>query len=102
MDFRLTRPRKWPRGKPVPPRQLAVVIVASSLLAALYLWRVVAVVFFERAGPGTVQAHAAEAPWTMVAPVVLLAAANVWFGVETSFSTGFAALAGAALAGGGP
>ena len=81
---------------------IAVVILVSSLLAALYLWRVIAVAFFERAGPGTVQAHAAEAPWTMVAPVVLLAAANVWFGVETSFSTGFAALAGAALAGGGP
>ena len=81
---------------------IAVVILISSLLAAIYLWRVIGVAFFERAGPDTVQAHAAEAPWTMVAPVVALAAANVWFGVETSFSTGFAALAGAALAGGGP
>ena len=81
---------------------IAVVILISSLLAAIYLWRVIGVAFFERAGPDTVQAHAAEAPWTMVAPVVALALANVWFGVETSFSTGFAALAGAALAGGGP
>ena len=38
----------------------------------------------------------------MVAPVVALAFANVWFGVETSFSVGFAELASAALLGGSP
>ena len=81
---------------------VAAVVVASSLLAAIYMWRVVNTAFFTPAPPDTVQAHAAEAHWTMVAPVVALAAANVWFGVETSFSTGFAALAGAALAGGAP
>ena len=81
---------------------VAAVVVASSLLAAIYMWRVVNAAFFTPAPPDTVQAHAAEAHWTMVAPVVALAAANVWFGVETSFSTGFAALAGAALAGGAP
>ena len=76
---------------------IAVVIVASSLLAAIYMWRVVNTAFFMQAAPGTVQAHAAEAHWTMVAPVLALAFANIYFGVETSFSTGFASLAGAAL-----
>ena len=78
---------------------IAVVILVTSLLAAIYMWRVVSVAFFTRASPGTVQAHATEAHWTMVAPVVVLAFANVYFGVETSFSTGFAELASAAVLG---
>ena len=78
---------------------VAVVVVVSSLLAALYMWRVASTALFTRADPDTVQAHAVEAHWTMVAPVVVLAFANVWFGVETSFSVGFAELAGTALSG---
>ena len=81
---------------------IAVVILVSSLLAAVYMWRVVNAAFFTEARPDTVQAHAHEAHWTMVAPVVVLAIANVWFGVETSFSVGFAELAGAALLGSAP
>ena len=78
---------------------IAVVILVSSLLAAVYMWRVVSAAFFTEARPDTVQAHAHEAHWTMVAPVVVLAIANVWFGVETSFSRGFAEMASAALFG---
>ena len=78
---------------------IAVVVLASSLLAAVYMWRVVNTAFFTPARSGTVQAHATEAHWTMVAPVVLLAFANVWFGVDTSFSAGFAELASRALLG---
>ena len=81
---------------------IAVVVLASSLLAAVYMWRVVSAAFFTEARPDTVQAHAHEAHWTMVVPVVALAFANVWFGVETSFSAGFAELAGAALFGATP
>ena len=81
---------------------VAVVILVSSLLAAVYMWRVVNAAFFTQAHPDSVQAHASEAHWTMVAPVVGLALANVWFGVETSFSIGFAELASAALLGGSP
>ena len=81
---------------------IAVVILVSSLLAAIYMWRVVSAAFFTEARPGTAQAQAHEVHWTMVAPVVVLASANVWFGVETSFSTGFAELASAALFGGSP
>ena len=81
---------------------VAVVILVSSLLAAVYMWRVVNAAFFTQAHSDSVQAHASEAHWTMVAPVVGLALANVWFGVETSFSIGFAELASAALLGGSP
>ena len=81
---------------------IAVVILVSSLLAAIYMWRVVSTAFFTEARPDTVQAHAHEAHWTMVAPVVALALANVWFGVETSFSAGFAALGSAVLLGASP
>ena len=78
---------------------IAGVIVISSLLAAIYVWRVVSVAFFSRPGPQTVQAHATEVHWTMVLPVVALAFANLYFGVETSFTTGFAELASATLLG---
>ena len=81
---------------------IAVVILVSSLLAAVYMWRVVSAAFFTEARPDTVQAHAHEAHWTMVAPVVVLAFANVWFGVETSFSVGFAEMASAVLFGASP
>ena len=81
---------------------VAVVILVSSLLAAAYMWRVLNAAFFTQPLPDSVQAHASEAHWTMVAPVVVLALANVWFGVETSFSIGFAELASAALLGGAP
>jgi len=81
---------------------IAVVILTSSLLAAIYMWRVVSAAFFTEARPDSVQAHAREAHWTMVVPVVALAAANVWFGVDTSFSVGFAEMAGAALFTGSP
>lgn len=81
---------------------IAVVILVSSLLAAVYMWRVVNAAFFTEARPDSVQAHAREAPWTMVSPVVVLAVANVWFGVDTSFSVGFAQMAGAARFGAAP
>ena len=81
---------------------VAVVILVSSLLAAVYMWRVLNAAFFTQPHPDSVQAHASEAHWTMVAPVVVLALANVWFGVETSFSIGFAELASAALTGSPP
>ena len=81
---------------------VAVVILVSSLLAAVYMWRVLNAAFFTQPLPDSVQANASEAHWTMVAPVVVLALANVWFGVETSFSIGFAELASAALLGGSP
>ena len=81
---------------------IAAVILVSSLLAAVYMWRVVNAALFTPAHPDTVQAHVHEAHWTMVAPVVVLALANVWFGVETSFSVGFAEMAGAALWGASP
>ena len=81
---------------------IAVVIVVSSLMAAVYMWRVVNAAFFTEARPGTIQQRASEVHWTMVAPVVALALANVFFGVETSFSVGFAEMAGAALRGPSP
>ena len=81
---------------------VAVVILVSSLLAALYMWRVLNAAFFTQPLPDSVQAHASEAHWTMVAPVVVLALANVWFGVETSFSAGFAEMASTALFGTAP
>ena len=54
----------------------------------VYMRRVVNAAFFTEARPGTVQAQATEARWTMFAPVVALALVNVWFGFGTSFNVG--------------
>ena len=76
---------------------LALAIVASSLLAVAYVWRFVEVAYF-RAPRSDLPARR-EAPLGMLIPALILAAAIVWFGLETSVSMGSAAAAAATLTG---
>ncbi|GAA0569029.1 monovalent cation/H+ antiporter subunit D family protein [Caenispirillum bisanense] len=79
---------------------LAVLIVLSSLLAVIYVWRVVEAAYLRPRPPGAVQAR--EAPWSMLVPMWGMALANIWFGLDTRFSMGAAeAAARAALGGAG-
>lgn len=74
-------------------------IVFASLLAAIYIWRVIESAYFrEPAGDGSVR----EAPLSMLLPLWLLVAANIYFGIDTRFTVPFAAKAAAQLLGGGP
>jgi multicomponent Na+:H+ antiporter subunit D len=74
---------------------LAVLIVASSLLSAIYIWRVVEVAYF-RTSAGT---NIAEAPLSLLLPTWILVIANVYFGVNASDTISFASTAAAQLLG---
>ena len=73
-----------------------VVIIAGSLLAVLYVWKVVERAYL--ANPPE-NATRAEAPASMLIPAWLLAIANLYFGFQTDLSVGVATRAAAELFG---
>ncbi len=77
---------------------LVFLIVASSFLAVIYVGRFVEVAYFRQ--PSETAATASEPPWSMLAPILLLAAATVYFGVDTRASAGIASAAAEYLLGG--
>jgi multicomponent Na+:H+ antiporter subunit D len=79
----------------------AALIVVSSLLAVIYMWRVIENVYF-RPTPNTDSAQAVrEAPLGMLIPLWVLIGANIYFGIETTGSLGVARRAAAMLLGAG-
>jgi multicomponent Na+:H+ antiporter subunit D len=73
---------------------LAMLVLLSSLLAVIYVWRVVEACYFrEPAGEWK------EAPLSMVIPAWLLVAACVCFGLDTTVTVGAAGDAARALMG---
>ncbi|MDR6264456.1 monovalent cation/H+ antiporter subunit D family protein [Roseobacter sp. N2S] len=64
---------------------VALLIVASSLLAVLYVWRVVEVLYLREPHP---EATKQEAPISMLIPMWIAAAACIWFGFDTSLTLG--------------
>ena len=66
---------------------IAVAIVASSLLAVIYIWRVVEAAYFEEAPEGS---NVEEAPLSMLIPTWTLIGANVYFGIDASLTTSVA------------
>jgi multicomponent Na+:H+ antiporter subunit D len=77
---------------------LVFLIVASSLLAAAYVWRFVDAAYFREPRKDT--ADGGAVPWSMGVPAGVLVAAAVYFGLDTSFTVGSAAQAAALLMGG--
>jgi multicomponent Na+:H+ antiporter subunit D len=77
---------------------LAFLVVASSLIALLYVGRVVEVAFF-RAPKGAV-VDAREAPVEMIVGTWLLAGAVIYFGLDADLTAGLAADAAGLLLGG--
>ena len=78
---------------------IAALIVISSLLAVIYVWRVVEAAYFRKPPP---DAPAGEAPLSLLIPTWVLIALNVYFGIETSLPVGVAEHAARALMGAGP
>jgi multicomponent Na+:H+ antiporter subunit D len=78
---------------------LAALVVVTSLMAVVYVGKVLEVAWFRSPRDGSVAARAREAPVMMLAPLWLLVLANLWFGVETSLSVGVARTAAASLLG---
>jgi multicomponent Na+:H+ antiporter subunit D len=77
---------------------LVALILLSSLLAIAYVWRFVESAYFHE--PDKHLPAGAEAPWTMLAPSLLLVGATVYFGIDTTFTVGSASQAASLLLGG--
>jgi multicomponent Na+:H+ antiporter subunit D len=67
---------------------LAVLILVSSLLALIYIWRVVEAAYFN--APGAEMRKVKEAPVSMLIPTWLLIGANLYFGVNAGLIAGIA------------
>jgi len=77
---------------------LVAAILASSLLAVAYVWRLVETAYFQ--GPPSVEVT--EAPWSLLVPTWILVVANFWLGIDTRVTVGLAERAASVLAGAGP
>lgn len=77
---------------------LVPVIAVGSLLAVIYVWRVIEVVWFRPANPQL--AGCSEAPFSLLWPTWALALANLYFGINTDLTIGTTEAAAAALFGG--
>ena len=77
---------------------LVFAIVSSSLIALVYIGRVVEVAYFREPAAAANKAH--DPPISMLAPMLLLAAATIWFGLDTRASVGIAAEGAKVLLGG--
>jgi len=78
---------------------VAVLILASSILALVYIWRVVEVGYFKAPPEGADEIT--EAPLSMLLPTWILIGSTLVFGVWTSLSAGVASAAARMLIGGG-
>jgi multicomponent Na+:H+ antiporter subunit D len=76
---------------------VAILILASSLLAVIYIWRVVEAAYFKSAGPEVSEVK--EAPISMLVPLWVLTGANIYFGIDTSLPVGAATEAARQLLG---
>jgi len=67
---------------------VAVLILASSLLAVVYIWKVVEVAYFQTPLPDAKPVK--EVTFSMLMPIWVLAGANVYFGIDTRLPVGLA------------
>lgn len=77
---------------------IAVLIVLSSLLAVIYVWRVIEVAYFRAPAGGPAEKD--EAPFSMILPTYILLGAAVYFGINGSIALDIANDAAQALIGG--
>ncbi len=78
---------------------IAVGILLASLLAIAYVWRVVEVTYMEPPPEG---APKGEAPVSMLVPMLIMAAATIWFGIDGDTTLSVAQAAAEALMGDQP
>ena len=78
---------------------VAFLILVTSLLAVVYVWRVVEIMYFQEPG---VRVERNEAPLSMLLPTWVLIGATVYFGLNTQLTAGVARSAAGYLLGGTP
>ena len=76
---------------------VAVLILISSLLAVIYVWRIVEWVYFTP--PRIILDDVKEAPLSLLIPIWILVLANFYFGVDTHITVGVSKLAAQTLFG---
>lgn len=76
---------------------VAVLVLFSSLLAVVYVWRMVEWVYFKP--PRIILDDVREAPLSLLIPTWLLVLANLYFGVDTRLTVGVSKLAAQSLFG---
>ena len=74
---------------------VAVLMLLSSLLAVVYVWRVVELLYFSE--PSSLAKNAKEAPMSMLVPTYIVIGATVVFGCWTQYSAGLASAAARSL-----
>jgi multicomponent Na+:H+ antiporter subunit D len=77
---------------------VAIAVLASSLLAVFYVWRVVEASYLRPAPAGR---EVTEAPLAMLVPLWVMVIATIYFGIDADLTTSVAGRAAAALIGGG-
>jgi multicomponent Na+:H+ antiporter subunit D len=78
---------------------VTVLVLLGSLLALVYVWRLVEAAYLQPAPAGA--GPVAEAPWSMLLPVWLLVGANFYFGLYTEVNVGLAGRIAGTLVGSG-
>jgi len=73
---------------------VALLIVASSLLAVIYVWRVIETLYLKAPAEGAVRQ---EAPMSMLVPLWITALAAIYFGLDTDVTLGAARTAAQGL-----
>lgn len=81
------------RGSPF----IAILLLLSSLLALVYVWKLVEVAYFQEPPP---EVEPGEAPLAMLVPTWVMIGATLFFGVNTDLTVGVARRAAALLLGG--
>ena len=79
---------------------VAVMILLGSLLALVYVWRIVEAAYFKPVS--SANASVKEAPLTFLAPIWVLVLANIYFGIDTRLSVSVAQAASQTLFGVAP
>lgn len=77
---------------------ITLLILLSSLLALVYVWRLIEVMYLSEAPAGAV---ASEAPSSYLVPTWILISGSVYFGLTTDQTLGIASAAARQLLGGG-
>ena len=79
---------------------VVLLIVAASLLAVIYVWKIVEAAYIQDAPEG--RARIRETPLDMLLPLWILAGANIWFGIDAELTTSVATTVAEAFLGGRP
>ncbi|MFT6902322.1 MAG: multicomponent Na+:H+ antiporter subunit D [Colwellia sp.] len=79
---------------------IAILILLGSILAVIYVWRIVEVAYFKE--PLATTASVKEAPLYFLVPIWTLVIANIYFGIDTRLSVQVAQAAAMSLFGGTP